>query len=146
MLGWGWKDTSYPFNAYKCVPSGHFPHFSERGFLCASPISTVTTLTIPLISQLVLHWPREPPVCRSWAYNLDSTSCFLLLRSENLWVTYHVIIYCICSFLKLTLVWPPIGPPGTVLSVGENWTCALQVDTNVFWMKLEPSGSMVAKK
>lgn len=30
--------------------------------------------------------------------------------------TYHVIMYCMCSFLSVTLVCPPIGPPGTVLS------------------------------
>lgn len=32
--------------------------------------------------------------------------------------THQVSIYCMCSFRKVTLVWPPIGPPGTELPVG----------------------------
>lgn len=34
-------------------------------------------------------------------------------------VTYHVIMYCMCSFLSVTLVCPPIGPPGMVLAAGH---------------------------
>lgn len=30
--------------------------------------------------------------------------------------THQVMMYCMCSFLRVTLVCPPTGPPGTVLS------------------------------
>lgn len=41
--------------------------------------------------------------------------------------TYHVMMYCMCSFLSVTLVCPPIGPPGTVLS-GKQSTTVKQLD------------------
>lgn len=31
-------------------------------------------------------------------------------------MAYHVKMYCKCSFLRVTLVCPPIGPPGTVVA------------------------------
>ena len=31
---------------------------------------------------------------------------------------YQVMMYCRCSFRRVTLVCPPMGPPGTVLSAG----------------------------
>lgn len=49
-----------------------------------------------------------PGTCRDWI-SLKGNSF------KKKAATYHVTIYCMCSFLSVTLVCPPIGPPGMVL-------------------------------
>lgn len=42
-----------------------------------------------------------------------------ILNHSWMSLTHHVMMYCMCSLRSVTLVCPPIGPPGVVLSVWE---------------------------
>lgn len=46
--------------------------------------------------------------------------------------THQVMMYCMCSFLRVTLVCPPMGPPGTVLSA-ETVSSASLISVPAAW-------------